>query len=64
MIKEGSLYPALHRMKKDGLLNIDSVHIAKRIRRYYSLTEHMKQETANKLEEIDDFVGTLNKLLE
>ncbi len=34
-------------MKKDGLLSIESVHIGKRVRWYYSLTEIGKQETSN-----------------
>jgi len=38
LIKEGSLYPALHKLKEDGLVNIETVNIGKRIRKYYFLT--------------------------
>ena len=38
LVKEGSLYPALHKLEADKLLVAEEVFIGKRVRRYYSLT--------------------------
>ncbi len=37
--KEGTLYPALHRLEQDGLINGEWVSVNGMERRYYSLTE-------------------------
>jgi len=35
-LKDGSLYPALHKLTKDGLLTYEEVNIGKRVRKYYN----------------------------
>ena len=62
-IKEGSLYPALHKLKEDGLVEIETVNIGKRVRRYYSLTSAGVKVQKKKLAEIKDFISTLNIIL-
>ena len=36
LIKEGSLYPALHKLQKEGIVDVENVNIGKRVRRYYT----------------------------
>ncbi|UCG27984.1 MAG: PadR family transcriptional regulator [Bacteroidales bacterium] len=63
LIKEGSLYPALHKLKEDGLVSIETVNIGKRIRRYYSLTPKGEIAKNDKISEIEDFLATIMKVL-
>ena len=63
LIKEGSLYPALHKLKEDGLVRIETVSIGKRIRRYYYLTPQGEKIKSDKVSEIEDFIETIRKIL-
>ena len=63
LIKEGSLYPALHKLRKEGLVSIETVNIGKRIRRYYSLTPKGEKAKTDKISEIEDFIATIKNVL-
>ena len=63
LLKDGSLYPALQKMTKDGLLSYKEEYIGKRVRKYYSLTTKGEVEKVRYLEELKDFLATLNKLV-
>lgn len=63
LLKDGSLYPALQKMTKDGLLTFEEEYIGKRVRKYYSLTTKGKSEKIAYLEELKDFMTTLNILV-
>jgi PadR family transcriptional regulator PadR len=63
LLKDGSLYPALQKMTADGLLSFKEEYIGKRVRKYYVLTTKGKQETTVYLEELKDFMTTLNKIV-
>lgn len=63
LLKDGSLYPALQKMTKEGLLTYKEEYIGKRVRKYYSLTPKGKVEKVKYLEELKDFLTTLNKLV-
>ena len=63
LIKEGSLYPSLHKLKDDGLIEVETVKIGKRIRRYYFLTAQGTKVKEEKISEIKSFMDTLNKIL-
>lgn len=63
LVKEGSLYPALHKLKDDGLIEVETVNIGKRIRRYYFLTTQGTIAKEQKISEIKSFMDTLNKIL-
>ncbi|MDQ6761069.1 MAG: helix-turn-helix transcriptional regulator [Bacteroidota bacterium] len=58
-ITEGALYPLLHRLEADGILEASTENIGNRIRKYYSLTRKGKKETAGSMKEIRSFVATL-----
>lgn len=63
LIKEGSLYPALHKLKEDGLVTIETVNIGKRVRRYYKLTSEGVRMKSEKVTEVEDFITTIKNIL-
>ena len=63
LLKEGSLYPALHKLKEDGLIDVETQNIGKRVRHYYSLTTQGVQEKNEKEAELKDFISTINKII-
>lgn len=62
-ITEGALYPALHKLEAEGLLDIEMAKVDNRIRKYYKLTEKGTRETANKLSELEEILGTLQQII-
>ncbi len=50
-------------MNKDGLVTYEEEHIGKRVRKYYVLTAEGKSKKAHYLEEVKDFMTTLNKII-
>lgn len=63
LVKEGSLYPSLHKLKEEGIIDVETVNIGKRVRRYYFLTEKGMKSKNEKLSEIQSFVSTLETIL-
>lgn len=62
-ITEGALYPALHKLEAEGLLEVEIVNIGNRMRKYYKLTEQGTKETANKLAELQEFIKTMQTIV-
>lgn len=62
-ITEGALYPALHKLEADGLLDVEVVKVENRLRKYYKLTESGSKETANKLSEMQEFLKIMQQLV-
>lgn len=58
-ISEGALYPILHRLEHQGVLETEKVYIGKRVRKYYSVTTTGKEVITEKTNEINDFIETL-----
>ena len=58
-ITEGALYPLLHRLEADGLLEAEFEIIDNRTRKYYRLTKAGKKETGGSLKKVQEFVETL-----
>ena len=46
LLKEGSLYPALHKLLKEGLVEVETKHVGKRVRKYYSVTRQGQAQKA------------------
>ena len=63
ILKDGSLYPALQKMTADGLLSFKEEHVGKRVRKYYYLTKKGQKEKVAFVEELRDFITTLNKIV-
>lgn len=62
-ITEGALYPALHKLEGDGLLDVEVAKVDNRLRKYYKLTEDGTKETVNKLAEMQEFLQTMQHLV-
>ena len=62
LIKEGSLYPTLHTLTKEGYLETESVLVGNRTRKYYRLTGSGKGQVQPALTELLDFAETLQTL--
>ncbi|MDG1398682.1 MAG: PadR family transcriptional regulator [Polaribacter sp.] len=62
-ITEGALYPALHKLEADGLLDVEVAKVGNRLRKYYKLTENGTKETVNKLAEMQEFLKTMQQLV-
>lgn len=63
LIKEGSLYPALHKLEKDGLIKSEEVYIGKRVRKYYTLTKPGKTAAKSSVDELLGFLQTIHDLV-
>jgi len=64
MLTEGALYPALHKLEAEGLLNTETVMIGKRVRKYYSLTTTGKSTAKDRVTEFVDFIKTMGNVLQ
>lgn len=62
-ITEGALYPALHKLEAEGLLDVEVAKVDNRLRKYYKLTESGTKETVNKLEELAEYIRTMQALV-
>ena len=62
-ITEGALYPLLHRLEAEGILEVEMEHIGNRVRKYYSLTRAGKKEKQKAVAELENFKNTLQLLL-
>jgi DNA-binding PadR family transcriptional regulator len=63
LIKEGSLYPALHKLEEDGLVDIETEYIGKRIRHHYFLTEKGFVVKEEKEKELLNFIETIKNII-
>jgi DNA-binding PadR family transcriptional regulator len=63
-ITEGALYPALHKLEADGLLDVEVEKVDNRLRKYYKLTEKGTTETVNRLAELEDFIRNMQTLVQ
>jgi len=62
-ITEGALYPALHKLEADGLLDVEVEKVDNRLRKYYKLTESGEKETVNRLNELEEFIKNMQSLV-
>lgn len=61
--KEGTLYPALHTLEKQGLIQSSEQTINGRTRRYYRITDAGRTQLAAQQEEWSQFAGAVNRIL-
>ena len=59
-ITEGALYPLLHRLESDGVVEASTENIGNRLRKYYALTKVGKKQNAVAHKEVENFVKTLH----
>ncbi len=62
-ITEGALYPLLHRLEEEGLVETEVENIGNRVRKYYSLTKTGKKQSSVALEELKAFMQSLQFII-
>lgn len=62
-ITEGALYPSLHKLEAEGFLDVEIAKVDNRLRKYYKLTEQGTKETVNKLTELENYIKTMQALV-
>lgn len=62
-ITEGALYPALHKLEAEGLLDVEVAKVDNRLRKYYKLTENGTKESVNRLAELEEFIKTMQTIV-
>jgi PadR family transcriptional regulator, regulatory protein PadR len=63
IIKDGSLYPALQKMTNDGLLSFKEEQVGGRTRKYYYITKQGQKEKTAYVDELKDFIATMNRIV-
>lgn len=63
LIREGSLYPALHKLQADGYIRSEEEYTGRRVRKYYRLTEPGKSMAQVSIRELMGFLRTIQDLV-
>ena len=63
ILKEGSLYPMLHKMLNEGLLVTEDEYIGKRLRRHYKITEVGRAKADEQVENLIEFFEMMKSLM-
>lgn len=63
-ITEGALYPLLHRLEEEGILETEMQAVENRMRKYYTLTKSGKKQTAHAVNELHSFLQNLNLIFQ
>ena len=63
-LTEGALYPSLHALEAEGLLETETEFIGKRVRKYYRLSSKGSSKAAEKVNEFAEFMATMKFLLD
>jgi len=62
-ITEGALYPMLHRLEAEGIVETTVENIGNRMRKYYTLTKAGTKQTNVAMEELKTFMDSLNLII-
>ena len=63
VLTQGALYPALHKLEAEGLLETHTQTVDNRIRKYYRLTTEGQNGAKTQLKEAQDFINQLQMIL-
>jgi DNA-binding PadR family transcriptional regulator len=63
LLTEGALYPTLHKLESEGLLETETTSIGKRVRKYYRLTVIGETEARGRVAEFVEFIRTMCSVL-
>jgi len=63
VLTQGALYPALHKLEAEGLLETYTQTVDNRIRKYYRLTTEGQSGVKTQLKEAQDFINQLQMIL-
>jgi DNA-binding PadR family transcriptional regulator len=64
MLTYGALYPVLHKLESEGVLQVESENYNNRMRIYYSLTPKGHSVVKEKVRELAEFISTLGIILD
>jgi DNA-binding PadR family transcriptional regulator len=62
-ITEGALYPLLHKLEAQGVLETETENIGNRVRKYYSLTKAGKKQATLAMDEVATFIQSLSFII-
>ena len=62
-ITEGALYPLLHKLEEQGILETELENVGNRVRKYYTLTKAGKKQTSMAMEELKIFMHSLQLIV-
>lgn len=62
-ITEGALYPLLHKLEEQGVVETEIENIGNRNRKYYTLTKAGKKQTALAMDELKMFMQSLHLII-
>lgn len=62
-IKEGSLYPALHKLLEEELVTVETVNVGNRVRKYYLLSNKGKKEKKEQFNELKEFLSIIQHIV-
>lgn len=62
-LPESKLYPTLHKLEADGLLETEMEQVDSRLRKYYKLTTKGQKESKNYLDNLREYVAHLESLI-
>lgn len=62
-ITEGALYPLLHRLEEQGVVETEMENAGNRMRKYYTLTKTGKKQTSAAMEELRVFMESLQLIV-
>ncbi|HXS37678.1 MAG TPA: PadR family transcriptional regulator [Flavipsychrobacter sp.] len=62
-ITEAALYPALHKLVDEGLLDTINEMVDGRVRKYYSLTKKGKKEATTKIDALNEAIASVQIIL-
>jgi PadR family transcriptional regulator, regulatory protein PadR len=64
ILKEGSLYPALYKLRAEGLVSVEAIEVDNRTRQYYTLTDTSEAVVEEQLIEFSGFLATMTQLFQ
>ena len=62
-VKEGALYPSLHKLQSEGLLKVEAEKVENRVRKYYSLTPQGEKEAVNMMQELKEYMENMQAII-
>lgn len=63
LLKDGSLYPALQKLAREGLVSFEEEQVNGRLRKYYSITKKGLKEKTHHVQEFKAFVESVNRIV-
>lgn len=62
-ITEGALYPILHRLEANGVVEVESREENNRIRKYYKLTEQGTKEVKSSIADMKEYIEVMKSII-